>query len=85
MTAARPVRRSQKRSAARRRCSGGRVRDRPDGGVPRAGPHARNRSPKTIKTYMEAVRILEASLVEQGMPTTVGRMAREHVETFIAD
>jgi site-specific recombinase XerC len=47
--------------------------------------HARNRSPSTIKSYMEAVRIFEAFLVERGMPTTVGSITREHVETFIAD
>jgi site-specific recombinase XerD len=47
--------------------------------------HALNRSPKTIKSYMGAVRIFEAFLVAEGMPTTVGRITREHVETFIAD
>jgi len=34
---------------------------------------------------MDAVRIFEAFLVEQGMPTAVGDITRVHVETFIAD
>ena len=82
---ARPVRRSQKGSTAARAAAEA---------VSGIGPmavsfelalHARNRSPKTIKSYLEAVRIFEAFLVAQGMPTTVGRITREHVETFIAD
>ena len=73
---ARPVRRAQKGSAAARAAAEA---------VSGIGPmavsfelalHARNRSPSTIKSYLEAVRIFEAFLVEQGMPTTVGRITR---------
>jgi site-specific recombinase XerD len=46
---------------------------------------ARNRSPRTIKSYVEAVRLLRAFLVEVGMPTEADRIGREHVEAFIAD
>ena len=46
---------------------------------------AENRSPMTIKSYMEAVKLLEAYLAQQGMPLDVEHITREHVETFIAD
>jgi site-specific recombinase XerD len=46
---------------------------------------ARNRSPKTIKSYLSAVDLLEAFLEDQGMPTAIDRISREHVEAFIAD
>ncbi|MCA1692140.1 MAG: phage integrase N-terminal SAM-like domain-containing protein, partial [Actinobacteria bacterium] len=45
---------------------------------------ARNRSPRTIRGYLEAVSIFEAFLVERGMPTAAAAIAREHVEAFIA-
>jgi site-specific recombinase XerD len=46
---------------------------------------ARNRSPKTIKSYTEAVRLFRDFLVRVGMPTEVDRITREHVEAFIAE
>jgi len=46
---------------------------------------SRNRSPKTIKSYMEAVDLYRAFAVELGFPTEVDRINRDHVETFIAD
>lgn len=46
---------------------------------------AENLAPKTIKLYTEAVDLFGAFLAEQGMPTTVAAITREHVETFIAD
>jgi site-specific recombinase XerD len=46
---------------------------------------ARNRSPKTIKSYLEALRLLRDYLVRVGMPTQIDRITREHVESFIAD
>jgi site-specific recombinase XerD len=46
---------------------------------------ARNRSPRTIKSYVEAVRLFRAFLIEVGMPTQLDRIGREHVEAFIAD
>ena len=46
---------------------------------------AANLSPKTISNYMEAARQFERFLVERGMPTTVGSITREHVESFIEE
>src|SRR5262245_19303228 len=46
---------------------------------------ARNRSPKTIKSYTDTARLFAAFLAERGMPTDVEHVAREHVEAFIAD
>ena len=46
---------------------------------------AGNLAPMTRKTYLEAVRLLEAFLVDKGMPQTVANLHREHVEAFIAD
>ncbi|HEX2041398.1 MAG TPA: tyrosine-type recombinase/integrase [Acidimicrobiales bacterium] len=46
---------------------------------------ARNRSPRTIRSYVESARLLAAFLAEQGMPTTVEGVRREHVEAFIED
>jgi integrase len=45
---------------------------------------AENKSPATRKTYGTAVRQLGDFLIETGMPTQVGLLTREHVETFIA-
>lgn len=44
---------------------------------------AQNRAPKTVKSYMEAFRLLGDYLVTQGMPTEVEHLTREHVESFI--
>lgn len=46
---------------------------------------ARRRSPKTIKSYMEAVRLYREFAVQAGFATTADRINRDHVETFIAD
>src|SRR5690606_16112839 len=46
---------------------------------------AQNKSPKTIKTYLDALRLLGEHLERQGMPTDVPAIHREHVESFIAD
>ena len=46
---------------------------------------AQNKSPMTVKTYTESVRLLNAFLVGEGMPQVVAALTREHVETFIAD
>jgi site-specific recombinase XerD len=46
---------------------------------------AANVAPATMKTYAEAVRTLDAFLREQGMPTDVTVISREHVEAFITD
>jgi site-specific recombinase XerD len=46
---------------------------------------AANKAPRTIESYIEAVRLLGAFLVETGMPTQVGNVRREHIEAFIAD
>ena len=44
---------------------------------------ATNKSARTVKTYLEAVNLLEHFLIEHGMPTAVEHIAREHVEAFI--
>jgi site-specific recombinase XerD len=46
---------------------------------------ARNRSPRTITSYVQTVEIFRDFLVKVGMPTAVDRLTREHVEAFIAD
>jgi site-specific recombinase XerD len=46
---------------------------------------AANKSPATIRTYRESVRLLGEFLAEQGMPTRVDAITREHIEEFIAD
>jgi site-specific recombinase XerD len=45
---------------------------------------ATNRSPATITAYMAGAETLQAFLAEQGMPTAVDAVAREHVEAFYA-
>ena len=45
---------------------------------------AENLSPRTEKTYLEAVARFSQFLADQGMPTTVANITREHVEAFIA-
>ena len=44
---------------------------------------AKNRAPKTVTTYVEAVERFDAFLAAQGMPRNVEAIRREHVETFI--
>ena len=46
---------------------------------------AQNRSPSTIKTYLEAIDVLHSFLESNGMPTNTGDVRSEHVETYIAD
>lgn len=46
---------------------------------------AENKAPKTILTYLGAVQGLGRFLDEQGMPTQVEHISREHVESFIGD
>ncbi len=46
---------------------------------------AANKAPRTIESYLEAVQLLGTYLAQTGMPTQVGRITREHVESFIAD
>lgn len=45
---------------------------------------AEGKMPKTVKSYLEAVAGLGAYLTEQGMPTEVVSIHREHVESYIA-
>jgi site-specific recombinase XerD len=45
---------------------------------------ARNRSPKTIRSYIETVDLFADFLVEVGMPTEVDKINREHIEAFVA-
>jgi site-specific recombinase XerD len=46
---------------------------------------AANRSPKTIRTYAEAVEGLARFLTDHGMPRQVSAIRREHVEAFVED
>ena len=46
---------------------------------------AANKAPRTIETYLEAVDQFGAYLRAQGMPTDPSGIAREHVESFVAD
>lgn len=46
---------------------------------------ARNRSRRTIKSYLEAVDLFRTFALNEGFPTTVERISGEHIETFIAD
>ena len=46
---------------------------------------AGNRSPKTVKTYMESVGLFDRFLAERGMPRQASAIRREHVEAFIED
>jgi site-specific recombinase XerD len=46
---------------------------------------AENKSPRTVETYGEALRLFGAFLRERGMPTSVPHVKREHVEAFITD
>src|SRR4051794_36612633 len=44
---------------------------------------AANKSPKTIRTYMDAAQQLQDFLAGAGMPTDAASVRREHVEAFI--
>jgi len=46
---------------------------------------ARNLSPKTDRTYIDAALLFEAVLVRQGLPVALSAIRREHVEAFISD
>ena len=46
---------------------------------------ARNKSPKTIRGYRDTAEIFLGFLRDRGMPTTLHRIGREHVESFIED
>ncbi|TAL08227.1 MAG: integrase [Chloroflexota bacterium] len=46
---------------------------------------ARRISPRTIATYTTSVEQLSAYLAGQGMPTGLGGIRREHVESFLGD
>lgn len=46
---------------------------------------AQNKSPKTAKSYLEALGLLGDYLARQGMPQEIWNIRREHVEAFIAD
>ena len=43
------------------------------------------KSPRTIQTYGEALRLFGEYVAERGMPSDVSAIRREHVEAFIAD
>ena len=51
------------------------------------GRHLRavNASPRTQKTYLEAVGLFARFLADKGMPQDVANITREHVESFITD
>jgi len=44
---------------------------------------AENKSARTIQSYEEAAQQFRAFLVQQGMPTAVASLTREHVEAFL--
>jgi site-specific recombinase XerD len=46
---------------------------------------AENKSPKTVDTYVMAVRMLGRFLTAQGMPTEPADISREHIEEFLID
>jgi site-specific recombinase XerD len=46
---------------------------------------AQNKSPKTLKTYLETLDLFQRFLVEQGMPLEVSHIRRVHAESFITD
>jgi site-specific recombinase XerD len=46
---------------------------------------ARNRSPKTIRSYIDTAVLLESYLKRTGLPTDATTLEREHIETFIDD
>ena len=46
---------------------------------------ANNKSPRTIQTYSEGLRLFGQFLIAQGMPTEVENIRREHIEAFVID
>ena len=46
---------------------------------------ARNLSPKTERTYIDAAALFEAFVARSGLPAALPAIRREHVEAFIAD
>jgi site-specific recombinase XerD len=46
---------------------------------------ARNLSPKTERTYIDAAALFDAFLAREGLPVALPAIRREHVEAFIAD
>ncbi len=44
---------------------------------------AENKSPMTVKAYMEALRLLDHFLAAQGMPRQASSITREHIEAYI--
>ncbi len=46
---------------------------------------AENKAPRTVQTYSESLNSFAAYLAAQGMPTDPALVAREHVESFVAD
>jgi len=46
---------------------------------------ARNRSSETVKSYVGTVELFGEFLMVSGFPTSIDRIGREHVESFIAD
>jgi site-specific recombinase XerD len=46
---------------------------------------ARNRSPKTIRSYIDVSRMFVTFLQNSGMPTVAEQLTREHVEAYIDD
>src|SRR5439155_11077716 len=46
---------------------------------------AENRAPRTVQTYLEALRLFGDYVVGQGMPTEIAHIRRDHVESFIAE
>jgi site-specific recombinase XerD len=46
---------------------------------------ASNRSPRTVRSYGDAVRLLTDFLHDSGMPTAAAHVHREHVEAFIEE
>lgn len=45
---------------------------------------AENKAPRTVQTYLDALRLLGEYLRDQGMPTAPEAITREHVESFMA-
>src|SRR5579862_6258334 len=50
-----------------------------------ASLRARNRSPKTIRSYGDTARLLASFLAANGLPTVVNAIRREHLELFVSD
>jgi integrase/recombinase XerC len=46
---------------------------------------AANRSPQTVAAYCLGVELFGTFLVAKGMPTAVGSITREHIETFLSE